>query len=179
MNSNISFPATTERMLVGMVADISRIRIGDNVIFYQQPHNGAPGMFYGIFKVESGPFFDENNASNYLKNELGKGLSFRILISGAQVYRKGITEHEYLDSLQGKNHPSDLYWSLIYRKLKGNRGCTMILDYEYKYLKRKLNEKTEGLILNSTNFTFNSTSKEIEADNLVHNYEGVKTESTY
>ena len=90
LNSNISFPATTERMLVGMVADISRIRIGDNVIFYLQSHNGAPGMFYGVFKVESEPFFDENNTSNYLKYELGKGLSFRILISGAQVYRKGV-----------------------------------------------------------------------------------------
>ncbi len=174
LNSNISFPATTERMLVGMVADISRIRIGDNVIFYLQSHNGAPGMFYGVFKVESEPFFDENNTSNYLKYELGKGLSFRILISGAQVYRKGVTEHEYLDSLQGKNHPSDLCWSLIYRKLKGNRGCTMIMDYEYEDLKRKLDEKNEGLILDSTNFTFNSTSKEIEADNFVHNYQGVQ-----
>jgi hypothetical protein len=48
------------------------------------------------------------------------------------------------------------------------------MDYEYKDLKRKLDEKNEGLILNSTNFTFNSTSKEIEADNLVHNYEGVQ-----
>lgn len=176
LNSNISFPATTERMLVGMVADISRIRIGDNVVFYLQSHNGAPGMFYGIFKVESEPFFDENNDSNYLKDELGKGLSFRILISGGQVYRKGVTEHEFLDSLKGKNHPSDLCWSLIYRKLKGNRGCTMIMDYEYEDLKRKLDEKNEGSILDSANFTFNSTSKEIESDNLVHIYEGVQNE---
>ena len=76
LNSNTSFPATTERMLVGIVADISRIRIGDNVVFYLQSHNGTPGMFY----VESEPFFDENNDLNYLKDELGKGLSFRILI---------------------------------------------------------------------------------------------------
>jgi len=80
LNSNTSFPATTERMLVGIVADISRIRIGDNVFFYLQSHNGTPGMFYVIFKVESEPFFDENNDLNYLKDELGKGLSFRILI---------------------------------------------------------------------------------------------------
>lgn len=80
LNSNTSFPATTERMLVGMVADISIIRIGNNVVFYLQSHNGTPGMFYVIFKVESEPFFDENNDLNYLKDELGKGLSFRILI---------------------------------------------------------------------------------------------------
>lgn len=52
----------------------------DNVVFYLQSHNGTPGMFYVIFKVESEPFFDENKDLNYLKDELGKGLSFRILI---------------------------------------------------------------------------------------------------
>lgn len=174
LEANIDYPATTERMLVGMIADISRIRIGDKVIFYLQSSGGAPGMFYGVFKVESIPFFDENDEQNYLKAEMYKGLSFRVLISGDRVYRKGITEHEYLDSLKGKNHPSDLCWSLIYRKLKGNRGCTMIMDYEFEDLLNKLDRKNEEQVIDSNNFTFNFITKQIEANEHEHIYEGVK-----
>ena len=49
-------------------------------------------------------FFDENDTDNYLKIKLGKGLSYRILIEASDygVYPIGITEHEYLDSLEGK-----------------------------------------------------------------------------
>ena len=165
LNSNISFNATTERMLVGMIADISKIRIGDNIIFYLQASNGTPGMFFGVFKAESLPFFDENDDQNYLVNKLCKGLSFRILISAKTVYSKGITEHEYLDSLKGKNHPADLCWSLIYRKLKANRGCTMIMDYEFDDLLEKLKEKNNNIAIDSTRFTFNTETKKIEAHN--------------
>lgn len=165
LDSNISFNATTERMLVGMIADISRIRIGDNIIFYLQASKDTPGMFFGVFKAESLPFFDENNSQNYLVNKLYKGLSFRILISGENVYPKGITEHEYLDSLRGKKHPADLCWSLIYRKLKANRGCTMIMDYEFNDLLEKLKEKNNNISINSNRFTFNTKAKEIEAYN--------------
>ena len=137
-NTLINYPATTERMLVGMVADISRIRIGDKVIFYLQATVNSQGMFFGVFKVSSNPFFDENDNTNYLLSQLDKGLSFRVLLEPDIVYSKGVTEHEYLDSLTGKNCPYDLCWSLIYRKLKGNRGCTMIMDYEYDDLLTKL-----------------------------------------
>lgn len=56
LNANIAYNSTTERMLVGMIADISRIRVGDNVIFYLQSSGDAPGTFYGVFKVVSQPF---------------------------------------------------------------------------------------------------------------------------
>lgn len=174
-DANVSYPATTERMLVGMIADISRIRIGDNIIFYLQSANGDPGMFYGVFQAESLPFFDENDENNYLVDKLKKGLSFRILISGKTVYSKGITEHEYLDSLNGKNHPYDLCWSMIYRKLKGNRGCTMIMDYEYDDLLEKLKTKNNNTILDSTNYTFNSKTKEIENFDEKRDYLGKQT----
>lgn len=174
LNANIAYNSTTERMLVGMIADISRIRVGDNVIFYLQSSGDAPGTFYGVFKVVSQPFFDENDGNNYLIDRLGKGLSFRVLISGNNVYSKGITEHEYLDSLKGKNHPSDLCWSLIYRKLKGNRGCTMIMDYEFNDLKEKLIQKNNGNTLDANNFTFNTSTKEIEASSNENTYEGVQ-----
>lgn len=140
--SNTSeFHHSTERVLTEMIADISRIQIGDNIIFYLQASQSHPGMFFGIFKAKSRAFFDENDKDNYLKNELRKGLSFRILIGFLTVYQFGITEHEYLDIINDKLKPYHLNWSLIYRKLKGNRGCTMITDFEFLDLKNKLEQK--------------------------------------
>ena len=69
--SNISeFHHSTERVLTEMIADISRIQIGDNIIFYLQASQSHPGMFFGIFRAKSRAFFDENDNNNYLKNEL-------------------------------------------------------------------------------------------------------------
>ncbi len=162
---NISLHSTTERNLVGMIADISKICIGDKVLFYLQSEEQKSGMFFGVFKVISQPFFDENNSNHYLKNELQKSLTFRILIAPDEVYLQGVSEHEYLDSLDGIEYPYQMCWSLIYRKLKGNRGCTMITKFEYEWLKTKLQN------VNNNNFyeindieglTFNSITWSIE-----------------
>ena len=67
-NSAVSYNWKKEQMLVGMVADISRIRIGDKVIFYLQAKGTNQGTFFGVFRVTSLPFFDENDANNYLVN---------------------------------------------------------------------------------------------------------------
>lgn len=171
-NNNISYPSTTERMLVGMIADISKIRIGDKVIFYLQSNGSSSGTFFGVFKVVSNPFFDENDTQNYLKNQTQKGLSFRVLIEPDEVYAKGVTEHEYLDSLKGKENPYDLCWSLIYRKLKGNRGCTMIMDYEFEDLLQKLRNKNNYKPLIGSNFTFNSSTCEIQCNAIKNIYAG-------
>lgn len=156
------YNASTERNLTGMIADISRIRPGDNIIFYLQASPDNQGMFFGIFKAESIGFFDENDEDNYLKSELGKGLSFRVRIAPYKVYPKGITEHEYLDNLENKSRPYQLCWSMIYRKLKGNRGCTMLLDYEYEDLLLKLQKKNQNQILEETNFSYNEHQGIIE-----------------
>ncbi len=173
-DATVNYPATTERMLVEMIADISRIRKGDNVIFYLQSSSGMPGMFFGIFKVASEPFFDENDAGNYLVDKTQKGLSFKVLLAANNVYAKGITEHEYLDSLDGKESPCDLCWSLIYRKLKGNRGCTMIMDYEFDDLAKKLQLKNDGKLLSGNSFTFDDASYEITTTENFYTYEGRK-----
>lgn len=171
-NSSVSYPATTERMLTGMIADISRIRIGDKVVFYLQATVHSQGMFYGVFKVTSNPFFDENDASNYLLHQMGKGLSFRVLLEPDTVYAQGVTEHEYLDSLTGKQYPYDLCWSLIYRKLKGKRGCTMIMDYEYEDLLNKLIAKNNNTTLTGNAFTFDNNQYEIKTTQINRTYQG-------
>ncbi len=170
-NSTASVNSTTERNLVGMIADISRIRIDDNVIFYLQASGGNQGQFFGVFKVASLPFFDENDGDNYLKLQTGKGLSYRICIKPYEVYPNGVTEHEYLDSLKGKSKASDLCWSLIYRKLKGNRGCTMIMDYEYEDLLEKLRIKNNRVTMTSNSLTFDSSLNKIvkSSENQIYN----------
>ena len=41
--------SSAERNLVAMIADVSRIRVGDKIIFYLQAHNDKPGMFFFLF----------------------------------------------------------------------------------------------------------------------------------
>lgn len=50
--------ATTENNLLGLIADLSRIRVGDFIIFYVQNYSGFEGRFYGIFKATSEVFLD-------------------------------------------------------------------------------------------------------------------------
>ncbi len=163
---------STERNLVGMIADISRIRPGDKIIFYLQATANNQGMFFGIFKAETIGFFDENDSENYLINRLGKGLSYRIKISPDYVFPYGITEHEYLDDLSGKESPYELCWSMIYRKLKGNRGCTMITQYEFEDLKAKLEKKNRGYSLSSDYYSFDSKEAKIISIDQDYEYTG-------
>ena len=51
-----------------------------------------------------------------------------------KVYPKGVSEWEALDEIKNITSPYQMLWSLIYRKLKGNRGNTMITLYESERL---------------------------------------------
>ena len=149
-DSKSEIKPTVERLLSGMVADISRIRKDDKILFYLQQSSKHEGMFFGSFKAVSNPFLC---VDNYLENELEKHLTFRVLIEPDEVYQKGITERECLDSLDGIEHPSEMCWSLIYRKLKANRGCTMITDYEYESIMKKIRRaNTEEIKSNSLDY---------------------------
>lgn len=172
-NATVAFNANTERNLMGMIADISRIRIGDKIVFYLQATRKYEGQFFGTFKVIENPFWDENDNMNYLKNNMGKGLSYRVKIEPDVVYQKGVTEHQLLDSLDDIDKVSDMCWSLIYRKLKGNRGCTMITDKEYSRLLSKLRQVNNNQSLNVTRgLTFNSTNQLIETTQNKNQYIG-------
>lgn len=171
-DADVNCHHSTERNLVGMIADISRVRPGDRIVFYLQATSNNQGMFFGFFKAESFGFFDENDSDNYLVRELGKGLSFRVRISPDCVYPLGITEHEFLDDLSGKEAPYELCWSMIYRKLKGNRGCTMITQYEYEDLKAKLETKNNGCILTERCYTYDPSEVKIVPIDDEHPYLG-------
>jgi len=146
---------TTENMLIGMIADGGRIRRGDQIIFYlQQDISGKiyEGKFYGIFKATNDwSFLDNNDRQQYLKNELGKSLTFRTLIEPYKVYAEGVTEWEALDEITNMTSPNQMLWSLIYRKLKGNRGNTMITIYEAERLTQLIRNKNNRTELNCQN----------------------------
>lgn len=166
-NSNTSLHATTENMLIGMIADGSRVRRGDQIIFYLQQEFSKKifeGKFFGIFKAQNDwSFLDNNDKQQYLKNELEKSLTFRILIEPYKIYAEGVTEWEALDEIKNMTSPNQMLWSLIYRKLKGNRGNTMITIYEAERLTQLIRNKNSRIELNCQNkvLSFNAVEQKI------------------
>ena len=144
----------TENNLLGLIADINRIRKGDSIIFYvrQKAPRMPEGKFYGIFcATEDYSFMDDNDGKQFLTSSLDKSLTFRTLFEPDRVYPEGVTEWEALDEIKGISKPNQMIWSLIYRKLKGNRGCTMITEYEQDRLYDLLDRKNEGFVLDCDN----------------------------
>ena len=122
-----------------LLADIKRVRPGDEVIFYLEGVG-----FYGIFRVaQSTPLVF--NDSTYLREELGKKLIYRVLIEPDEVYPGYVTEWEALDELP--LYAREIIWSLIYRKLKGWRGCTPITIEQSERLANMLRAKNQKLTL--------------------------------
>ncbi|HBH46484.1 MAG: DUF91 domain-containing protein [Candidatus Jacksonbacteria bacterium RIFOXYC2_FULL_44_29] len=151
-SSNTILHHTKENMLVGMIADGSRVRSGDQVIFYLQQEFSKKifeGKFFGIFKAKNDwSFLDNNDNGQYLTNELEKSLTFRTLIEPSKVYADGVTEWEALDEIKNMQSPNQMLWSLIYRKLKGNRGNTMITIYEAERLCQLIRDRNNRQELN-------------------------------
>ncbi len=177
-NPNTSLNHTTENNLVAMIADSQRIRKGDFVIFYLQQNYSEKvweGKFYGIFKAkEDLSFLDNNDPSQFLKQELIKSLTFRTLLEPFEIYAKGVTEWEALDEIKHIQSPNQMLWSLIYRKLKGNRGNTMVTIYESERIFKLLRDKNDRQTLTGQKLTFDVQTQEIKQVNLLHNYTGRK-----
>ena len=174
-SSNTNLYYATENNLLGMIADGSRIRIGDFIIFYLQQNFSQgiqEGKFYGIFQVSQVLFLDNNDNNQFLKQQLNKSLTFRILIQPYAVYSQGVTEWEALDEIRYIQSPNQMLWSLIYRKLKGNRGNTMITLYEAERMFHLISAKNNNHCLSGNNFTFDITSQKIINGTNNHQYKG-------
>lgn len=171
-NNSSAFSSFEEKTLTGMLADCLRVRKDDNVIFYLQAKGDKEGRFYGIFKVDSDPFLDLGGNTQYLYTDgLSKYLPFRVKIRPWKVYPRGVTEWTALDEIDGISSPSKMIWSLIYRKLRGNRGNTMITLYEAERLLTLIQVENKSTPLSSQYFTFNLNQREIVAGGS-HNYSG-------
>lgn len=174
---NTSLNYAKENKLIGMIADSQRVRKGDFIIFYLQQSASDKiyeGKFYGIFRAtEDLSFLDNKDSSQFLKTELVKSLTFRTLIEPYEIYRKGVTEWEALDEIKNLSSPNQMLWSLIYRKLKGNRGNTMITIYESERLFKLLRDKNNKKVLNGVSFTYDFDTQEIK-ENHKKSYTGKK-----
>ncbi len=182
-SENTSLHQTKENMLVGMIADGSRIRKGDQIIFYLQQDFSKKifeGKFYGIFTAQTDwSFLDNNDDNQYLSEKLKKSLTFRTLIQPNKVYPEGITEWEALDEIKNIQSPNQMLWSLIYRKLKGNRGNTMITIYEAERLCQLIRDKNLRQEINVDNHKLSfdqDTQKIILTTENVNTYDGRKDE---
>lgn len=152
--STSSLHTKSEDGLVAMMADFSRVRIGDYAIFYVQSTSGKEGKFYGIYKIDSLPFYEPSGNNQYLLSALGKNLTFRALIKPYKVYAEGVTEWEALDEIRNINSPNQMLWSLIYRKLKGNRGNTMITIYEAERLFGLIRAKNNNAYITGSSYSY-------------------------
>jgi len=173
----------TENMLVGMIADGCRVRRGDQIVFYLQQDISRKiyeGKFYGLFRAcNDWSFLDNNDRQQYLRDELGKSLTFRTLIEPHKVYAEGVTEWEALDEIKNMTSPNQMLWSLIYRKLKGNRGNTMITIYEAERLSQLIRTKNnrKELDCQSKPLSFDSrTQKIVGLERPANIYDGRKEE---
>jgi predicted RNA-binding protein len=174
---------TKENMLVGMTADANRVRKDDIIIFYVQQNlqKGIyEGKFFGIFQAKQDwSFLDNNDEEQYLKNELVKSLTFRTLIEPYKIYPEGVTEWEALDEIKHIQSPNQMLWSLIYRKLKGNRGNTMITIYESERLCQLIRNKNNRTELPCDNklISFDpETQRIISSDEPLREYMGRREE---
>lgn len=139
---------------IPLLCDIKRVRAGDLVLFYIEATKNKAGGFYGIFRVaDENPlvFHTPGNLGYQIGSELlNKKLIYRILIEPYEVYSEGIPEWEALDKLP--IYATEIQWSLIYRKLKGKRGCTPLFPWEAEKLIEMIRCKNNGL-----NITYNSS----------------------
>lgn len=161
LNSNAD---KIEKTYVEMIADISKVRPNDKIAFYV---TGCKKIF-GFFKVVGLPFFVAKQSDN-LFGLLNKYLPLRIKIEAEEVFGEGITEIEALDEILDIQHPYQMCWSLIYRKLTGMRGCSFVTDYEYNILRNKLIQKNNG-ILQGNSFSYEKDQQKIVKTTANTNY---------
>lgn len=152
---------------IGLLSDIKRVRAGDTVIFYLETRESSSidGGFFGTFRIANvNPIVIQDSGNpTYLEQDLGKKLIYRVRIEPVDVYPKGVVEYQALDNLPV--YAKEILWSLIYRKLKGQRGCTPLTIEESNRLIDMIQRANNNRTLqcgNSDGFTYNAASQEIE-----------------
>lgn len=136
---------------ISLLCDIKRVRPNDFVVFYIEATKNQKGGFYGIFKIsEQEPLVFHTSGKNGYQPELSKKLIYRTLLKPYEVYSEKVLEFEALDKLP--TYATEIQWSLIYRKLKGQRGCTPLLPWEAQRLFDMIRNKNNGIYIASHNF---------------------------
>lgn len=137
---------------ISLLTDIKRVRPDDLVIFYIEATKNQKGGFYGIFKISKlEPLVFHTPGEDSYIPKLKKKLIYRTLLQPYEVYSEKVLEFEALDKLP--TYATEIQWSLIYRKLKGKRGCTPLLPWEAQRLINMIRNKNNGNFIANSNFT--------------------------
>lgn len=136
---------------IPLLSDIKRVRPGDFVLFYIEATTRVKGGFFGIFRIaDQTPLVFHTPQQNGFQPSLGKKLIYRTLLEPYEVYSEGVPEWEALDKLPV--YANEIQWSLIYRKLKGKRGCTPLLPWEAQRLMDMIRTKNRGVPIANSQF---------------------------
>lgn len=152
---------------IGLLSDILRVKEGDFVFFYIEGRANKKGRFFGIFKALDNAVY--HLTGNDAKNpDLPVKLIYRKRIQPYKVYAKGVLEWVALDKLP--TYAKELLWMLIYRKMKGGRGNTMLFPWEIERLISLIEDENQGKLLDFESFTVNQVSYEISKGNTTYNH---------
>jgi hypothetical protein len=153
---------------IGLWKDIARLQKNDKIIFYVQ----SIKKFYGVFKVISTPFYDKSHFLQPVPMPyLGPNkiiLQYRALIAPDKVFANGIEEFDLIDILPVATR--DVLWSILYRKLKGARGCSPIFEAEYNAILKQLSLLNKNVYLSGKTMSFKD--RKIIKSNVIKKYNG-------
>jgi hypothetical protein len=157
--SNVTINPSAERAQASLYADVCRVHVGDEILFYletpQHDIGREGGRFLGIFEVVSDfPFYEPGGA--YLSTELGMPLIYRHLIRPKEIFRDGLTEWQMMDEMTDFRSVYDIPWTLIYRKMTAKRGCTPLLPHEAKGIRQMLDLRNSGQRIHAPHVAFDT-----------------------
>ena len=153
---------------ISLLADMLRIKEDDYIFFYIEGRETKKGRFFGIFKAIDNVVYHLTGDEAAFPN-LPIKLIYRKKIKPYKIYPKGILEWVVLDKLP--TYAKELLWSLIYRKMKGRRGNTMLFHWEVERLISLIEDENQGRFLTGNYFTFDVNSYNIKkfSHSLPHN----------
>ena len=147
---------------IALLADMKRVKTGDLVFFYIEGRGTKKGRFFGTYQIK-----DENVIhcldDDALKPNLPVKLIYRRRIVPHEVFPRGILEWEALDKLP--RFASELFWTLIYRKMKANRGNTMLFPWETQRLLNLIRDVNNNHSVTHKYYNFDKSNYEICAGN--------------
>jgi len=152
---------------ISLLADMLRVKSEDLIFFYIEGSETKKGRFFGIFKaVDSEVYHITGN--NAMQPNLPKKLIYRKRIKPYKVYEKGVLEWIALDKLP--TYAKEIIWTLIYRKMKGKRGNTMLFPWETERLISLIQDENGGKSIDGQDFTFNKEDFIIKPGNSTKNH---------
>ena len=176
--SSVTVNPSAERAQAGLYADICRVHVGDEIVFYlETPRHDLGregGRFLGIFEVVSEFPFYEPGGKNLLA-KLGLPLVYRLRICPKEIFRDGLTEWQTMDEMTDFRNIYDIPWTLIYRKMTGRRGCTPLLPHEAKNIRRMLDLRNAGQRIYADHIAFDSDHINLTASDVHREYTGDTT----